>query len=145
MAGAYTPPNNFAIPPVRTTPRSSIQSAPAAIPATTVVNFPAGFTPAELTRVAPRSTFSSISSDSPARSANAITGANPASDTNPPSSKPTVARDQMCDSFTESASRAGKDQDVHATPIFPARVGTFHVTAPTQDITNPLQLPRIEV
>ena len=44
-------------------------SAPAAIPAMIEVSFPAGFTPAETTRVEPSSTRSAISSDSPACSA----------------------------------------------------------------------------
>ena len=56
-------------------------SAPAAIPAMIEVSFPAGFTPAEATRVVPSSTRSAISSDSPACSANAITGTSPAHDT----------------------------------------------------------------
>lgn len=49
VAGAYTPPNSRPIPPVRITPRSSILSAPAAIPAMIEVIFPAGFTAAERT------------------------------------------------------------------------------------------------
>ena len=60
----------------------------------TVVSFPAGFTPAERTRVPPSDTFSSISSDNPARSANAMIGTRPACDTNASSSNRTVARDQ---------------------------------------------------
>jgi len=50
-------------------------SAPAAIPAITEVSFPAGFTPADLTFAVRNTTRSEISSDNPARSANASTGA----------------------------------------------------------------------
>ena len=49
VAGAYTPPNSRFIPPARIRSRSSMQSAPAAIPAMIEVSFPAGFTPAEAT------------------------------------------------------------------------------------------------
>ena len=49
VAGAYTPPNNRRMPPERITSRSSMQSAPAAIPAMIAVSFPAGFAPAEAT------------------------------------------------------------------------------------------------
>ena len=45
VAGAYTPPNCCRIPPEPTTPRSSTQSAPAAIPAMIEHSFPAGFAP----------------------------------------------------------------------------------------------------
>jgi hypothetical protein len=53
-------------------------SAQAAIPAMIEVSLPAGFAPADFTLVAPIATRSSINSDRPACSANAITGANPA-------------------------------------------------------------------
>jgi hypothetical protein len=43
VAGAYTSPNSRGIPPERITSRSSILSAPAAIPATIEVTFPAGW------------------------------------------------------------------------------------------------------
>ena len=49
VAGAYTPPNSRGIPPERITSRSSMLSAPAAIPAMIEVSFPAGFAPAEAT------------------------------------------------------------------------------------------------
>jgi hypothetical protein len=78
VAGAYTAPKQARIPPERTASRSSMLSAPAAIPATIVVSLPAGFTPAEATRVSPSATLSSIRSDRPVRSARAITGSRPA-------------------------------------------------------------------
>src|SRR4051794_26226951 len=42
---AYTSPNNRAIPPEPIKSKSSMQSAPAAIPVMTAVSFPAGFAP----------------------------------------------------------------------------------------------------
>ena len=78
VAGAYTPPNSRGIPPERITSRSSMLSAPAAIPAMIEVSLPAGFTPAEATRVeAEPRPGSAISPDSPACSASAITGDQP--------------------------------------------------------------------
>ena len=50
VAHAYTPPNIAGVPPERTRSRSSMQSAPAAIPAMIEVILPAGFAPADLTR-----------------------------------------------------------------------------------------------
>jgi hypothetical protein len=78
VVAAYTPANNCFIPPDRITSRSSMLSAPAAIPAMTEVSFPAGFAPAAFTLVARNPTRSAISPDRPARSANASTGAIPA-------------------------------------------------------------------
>jgi hypothetical protein len=70
-------------------------------------SLPAGFTPADLTRVACGSiaTLLAISSDRPARSARPITGTKPAHDTRFCSSKTGLARGQPCDSLTESAFR----------------------------------------
>src|SRR5664279_6595657 len=89
-----------------------MQSAPAAIPATIAVSFPAGFTPAERTLVEENRTRSVISSDRPARSAKAITGARPEYDTRFSSSKIGVARAHASGSFTISAFWLGPDQDV---------------------------------
>ncbi len=94
MAQAYTPPNSRDMPPERTTSRSSIQSAPAAIPAMIEVTLAAGFTAADLTLVSVIETFAEISSDNSARSASAITGTSPANDTRFSSSKIGVARDK---------------------------------------------------
>ena len=94
VAQAYTPANSRSMPPERITSRSSMQSAPAAIPAMIEVIFPAGFTPADVTLDVLNATRSPISSDRPARSANPITGASPANDTSDSSSKIGVARDQ---------------------------------------------------
>ena len=80
VAQAYTPPNNRCIPPERITSRSSILSAPAAIPAMIEVSFGAGFTPAEATFVFAGSirTLSVIKVDRPVCSVSAITGTKPA-------------------------------------------------------------------
>ena len=94
VAGAYTPPNSRGVPPTRITSRSSMLSAPAAIPAMTDVSLAAGFTPAETTLVVVIATMPEISSDRPARSARPITGTNPTHDTKLGSSKIGVARDQ---------------------------------------------------
>ena len=103
MAGAYTAPNIRFIPPERTTCKSSMLSAPAAIPAMIVVIFPAGFTPAEATRTESNETRSLTSWDRPACSASAITGTNPAHDTRFSSSEIGVAVDHAGGSFTISA------------------------------------------
>jgi len=112
VAGAYTPPKTCFIPPERITSSSSMQSAPAAIPAMTEVSLPAGFTPADLTFVVLNVTRSPISSDRPARSASAITGTSPAHDTRCSSSNSSVARDHASGSFTLSAFWLGPNQDV---------------------------------
>jgi hypothetical protein len=69
------------------------------------VSFPAGFAPADLTLVAVGSIFtrSLISSDSPARSASANSGASPANDTRLASSNRAAARNHASGSFTSSA------------------------------------------
>jgi hypothetical protein len=94
VAHAYTPPNSRDMPPERITSRSSMHSAPAAIPAIIDVSLPAGFTAADFTLLCFIATLLAINSDRPARSASAITGTSPATDTRFPSSKTGVARDQ---------------------------------------------------
>lgn len=69
-----------------------MMSAPAAIPAITEVSFPPGLTPPDLTFAVRNTTRSEISSDNPARWANASTGAKPAYDTKLASSNTAVAR-----------------------------------------------------
>jgi hypothetical protein len=101
-----------------------MQSAPAAIPATIDVSFPAGFTPADATLVDRNRTRDEISCDKPARSASAITGARPANDTRLSSSKIGVARAHASGSFTISAFWFGPDQDVD-TPDSSDPEGTF--------------------
>jgi hypothetical protein len=93
VAGAYTWSNRRGIPPDLIRSRSSMQSAPAAIPAMIEPSLPAGFTPAEATLVVLIATLPATSPDRPARSASAITGTKPAHDTRFSSSKTGVARD----------------------------------------------------
>ena len=90
------------------------------------VSFPTGFAPADLTFVASESiwTCSPISSDRPARSANAITGASPANDTRLASSNTAAARDHASGSFTFSAFRCKNDQGLD-NPDPPCPEGTF--------------------
>ena len=114
----YTPPNSRGIPPERITSRSSMLSAPAAIPAMIEVSFPAGFTPAEATFDTLNLTRCPISSDSPARSARAITGTRPAHDTKCSSSNTGVARDHTSGNFTLSAFWTRCNQELH-TPDSP--------------------------
>src|SRR6266508_4063295 len=87
-------------------------SAPAAIPAMIEVSLPAGFAPAEATRVAVIATLVEISSDRPASSASAITGASPTHDTRSSSSNCGVALDHPSGSFTIGAFSARLDQDL---------------------------------
>ena len=101
------------VPPARITSRSSMHSAPAAIPAMIDVSFPAGFTPAAATRVQRKRTRSPISSDKPARSASTITGASPANDTRFASSKIGVAPAHTSGSFTISAFSDRLNQDLN--------------------------------
>jgi hypothetical protein len=91
--------------------------APAAIPAMIEVSLPAGFTPADFTREDLIATLSRINADSPARSANAITGTSPAHDTRLASSNVTLARDHSFDTFTSSAFSDRLNQELD-TPIF---------------------------
>ncbi len=70
-----------------------MHSPPAAIPAMIELSFPAGFTAADFTLVCLIATRPATSSDSPARSASAITGTSPAHDTKLVSSNNGVTRD----------------------------------------------------
>jgi hypothetical protein len=103
------------------------------------VSLPAGFTAADLTLLCLIATLAEISSDRPACSASAITGTRPAHDTKCSSSKIGVARDQPCDSLTDSAFRNRVDQDFD-TPDSPDPEGTFSINAPNDQ----LLAPRIE-
>ena len=72
--GARTPPNSSGIAPCRSRPMSSIESAPAAMPATRQPTFTSGYTPVLAAIV----TWWRTRDSSPARSASAITGTSPA-------------------------------------------------------------------
>src|SRR5680860_1506333 len=81
--GARTPVNNRPIPPCRRRSMSSMQSAPATIPATSAGTFRCAFTPPSDFNVR----VSATRSPRPARCASAIVGANPAHETKLASSK----------------------------------------------------------
>jgi hypothetical protein len=80
------PPNSSGNAPCRITPRSSIESAPATMPATTEVIFASAFAPALPTQARSR-TRCWATACNPARSANRSTGTRPAHDTRFGSSK----------------------------------------------------------
>ena len=82
------------------------------------VSFPAGFAPAEATFTVLKQTRCPISSDKPARSANAITGTNPAHDTRASSSNRGTARAQPSGNFTISAFFDGLNRN-STLPILP--------------------------
>jgi hypothetical protein len=81
VEGAYTPSKSVFMPPLRSTSTSSMQSAPAHMPATTVASFGAGLAAPDLIRGARIWTFSESSRVSPVCWANVIAGASPADDT----------------------------------------------------------------
>lgn len=80
VEGARIPPNNPGNAPCRITPRSSIESPPATIPATIDVTFTPGFA-AALPAEAGSRTRCWAAAYNPARSASRPTGTNPAHDT----------------------------------------------------------------
>jgi hypothetical protein len=129
-------PNTRGIPPERIASRSSMLSAPGAIPAMIEVTFPARFTPADFTVVAVTATLFEISSDRPACSASAITGTNPAYDTRFSSSNSGCARDQPSGTFTVGAFLDRLNQDVD-TPDSLDPEGTFSINAPNDHLTGP--------
>jgi hypothetical protein len=139
VADAYTSANSRGIPPERIRSRSSMLSAPAAIPAMIEVSLPAGFAPADFTLVAPIATLPEISSDRPACWASAITGTSPAYDTRLSSSNSGCARDQPSGSFTGGAFSDRVNQDVD-TPDSLDPEGTLSFNAPNVA----LLVPRIE-
>ena len=91
--GARTPPNSSGIAPCRSRPMSSIESAPAAMPATRQPTFTSGYTPVLAAIVTWRRTRDS----SPAGSASAITGTSPPRDTRFGSSKDAEILSGSCD------------------------------------------------
>jgi hypothetical protein len=75
--GAYGRSNSLPIPPCRNSARSSIESAPAAIPVTSAITFRPGWAPLSVGTLR----CSSARSANPADSASATTGTSPAADT----------------------------------------------------------------
>jgi hypothetical protein len=78
---AYTPSNRVFMPPLRTASMSSMQSAPAHIPAIRVASFGDGLAAPDLIRGSAMRTLSPSSCENPVCSANLITGTSPAYDT----------------------------------------------------------------
>jgi hypothetical protein len=104
VEGAYTPANSVAIPPWRNTSRSSMLSAPAAVPATTAAALPPGLDPVDRSGRTRAPT-------SPARStcsARPMTGTSPAHDTRFASSNTASTARRACSNRTyEMPSRPG--------------------------------------
>ena len=78
-------------------------SAPAHIPAISVVSFGAGLADPDLIRGAAIRTFSASSRDSPVCSASVITGTSPAHDTRWSSSNTADSAANLCETCTGSA------------------------------------------
>src|SRR6478609_8113366 len=87
VEGAYTPPKSVFIPPLRTTSRSSMLSAPAHMPAITVVNFGDGLADPDLILGTGIRILSANNCGRPVWAANVMTGTSPAHDTRWSSSK----------------------------------------------------------
>ena len=91
VEGAYALAKRRPIPPWRSSAMSSIESAPATIPATSEATFNPAFAPLSVGTLK----CSSASSRSPARSASASTGTNPATETRFGSSNATDVRPRV--------------------------------------------------
>src|SRR5205085_8802869 len=116
----------------RITSRSSIESAPTAIPATIEVTFPTGFAPVDATGSPVIFTLSATRSDNLARSATCRTATTPAHDTRFSPSNRTVAHDHLCNNLTESAFRSTRYESFD-NPHHRRSEGTFLINAPTQN------------
>ena len=125
--GAYTPSNSVFTPPLRTTSMSSMLSAPAHMPATTVASFGAGLAAPDLIRGAAIQTFLSSRRPRPVCSANVITGTNPAHDTRWSSSNTAESDANLWDTLTGSAFLAPGDC-LFENFDHPSSEGTFLVT-----------------
>ena len=110
---------------------SSIQSAPALMPAISVASFGAGFAAPDLIRDAVVRTFLSSSLTSAVCSANVITGISPAHDTRFWSSNTADEEAKLCETFTGSAfpnwTRLLCENYNH-----PSSEGTFLIPTPTK-------------
>src|SRR6478735_8065755 len=103
VAGAYTPPNCLSH-PTRTDHSQIIDTVrTGGHPRDDRAQLPGRVCPADATLDVLNRTRCPINSDSPARSANTISGTRPAHDTRFSSSKTGVARDQTSGSFTMGA------------------------------------------
>ena len=108
---------------------SSMLSAPAHIPAISVLSFGAGFADPDLILGTAIRTFSETSRASPVCSANCITGTSPASDTNLSSSNTADSAANLCETCTGSAfpnwTRLLRENTNH-----PSSEGTFLIPTP---------------
>src|SRR5215207_4688754 len=127
--GAYTPPNTVFMPPERSTSISSMLSAPAHIPAISVLSFGAGFADPDLILGSTIATFSETSRANPVCSANRISGTSPASDTRLSSSNTADSAANLCETCTGSAfpnrTRLLRENTNH-----PSSEGTFLIPTP---------------
>src|SRR5258705_10043110 len=142
--GAYTPSKRVVIPPERTTSTSSMQSAPAHIPAITVVSFGAGLADPDLILGSAIWTFSANSPGTPVCVASVITGTSPAHDTRCSSSNTADAAMKLCDTCTGSDfPNVGKLKCGNSN--HPSSEGTFFISTPrtphTSSVDRGLGLP----
>jgi hypothetical protein len=127
VEGAYTPSNNSVIPPLRSRSMSSMQSAPAHIPAISVASFGAGFADPDLIRGEAMATLSANMLVSPVCSASVITGTKPATDTRLSSSNRAESSANVWNNRTESVYLSGLDCCVKNTN-HPSSEGTFFIS-----------------
>ena len=112
-----------------------MQSAPAHIPATTVVSFGAGLADPDLIRGSVMRTLAANSCANPVWAANVITGTSPAHDTRWSSSKTADDAANLWDTCTGSAFRSCVDKCVENTHHHSSE-GTFLVTTPDDQLIH---------
>jgi hypothetical protein len=125
--GARTPPNSSGMAPWRSRSMSSIESAPAAIPATKQATLTSGYLPAR----AAIWTCRRASACSPARSAKAITGTSPARDTRSGSSNDAEIFSGSCNNRTCEVSSQPGTWKLHQLPSSQFRGHLSHRRART--------------
>src|SRR6185312_15184223 len=134
--GAYTSLNTRGVPPARSTPASSMLSAPQAIAATIEVSLPAGLTAPDFTRVDGSTTCSPISRERPDCSASSSTGTNPDADTKFRSSNTADPAVNVYDECIESAfSDRGQIRPKHS--YYPRPEGIFAIHTPIKSPAHP--------
>src|SRR6476646_1710875 len=134
--GAYTSLNTRGVPPARSTPASSMLSAPQAIAATIEVSLPAGLIAPDFTRVDGSTTYSPISRERPDCSASSSTGTNPDADTKFCSSNTADPAVNVYDECIESAfSDRGQIRPKHS--YYPRPEGIFAIHTPIKSPAHP--------
>src|SRR5581483_10825908 len=129
VEGAYTPSNRVGIPPARSTSRSSMLSAPAPIPAITLISLGTGFAAPERIRGAVIDTFAAMICGSRVCWASPSIGTNPAHDTRLSSSKRAESVVNLCDTRTGSAFLE-PDHSVPRNTYRSSSEGTFLIHTP---------------